>query len=118
MALSNEDILKIGKTINPIIRSEISNEVRSLKKTLSAEIKMSKIQILSTISELEDRIKNIEVGQDDNSKQLLLLQNQIAKLRKDLTKTISFFDKSNLSTREKVNKTRSELGLKEVAFAY
>lgn len=118
MSLSNEDVLKIGKVINPVIRSEISNEIRNLKKTLTGEIKMSKVQILSTMSELEDRIKNIEVGQNDNNKQLSLLQKQIVKLRKDLAKTIDFFDKADLSTREKVNKTRSELGLEEITFAY
>jgi hypothetical protein len=46
------------------------------------------------------------------------LQVDVKKLRKDLDKTIDFFDKSNVSTREKVNKTRTDLGLNEVAFAY
>jgi hypothetical protein len=46
------------------------------------------------------------------------VKKDVRKLRKDLTKTIYFFDKADLSTREKVNKTRSELGLQEVTFAY
>lgn len=46
------------------------------------------------------------------------LKKDVKKLRKDLTKTIDFFDKSNTSTREQVNKIRTEIGLKEVEFAY
>ncbi len=46
------------------------------------------------------------------------VKKDVKKLRKDLDKTIDFFDKSNLSTRSGVNKTRKDLGLNEVTFAY
>jgi hypothetical protein len=51
-------------------------------------------------------------------KRLKPIQQDIKKLRKDLDKTIDFFDKANLSTRKGVNKTRKDLGLNEVNFAY
>ncbi|WKZ25653.1 MAG: hypothetical protein QY322_04740 [bacterium] len=118
MSLTNEDITKIGKAIKTIVRLEMGNENKNLRSSLIAEVKMSRIQILSTISELESRIKNIEANQSEDRKVLLSLYKEAKKLRKDLTKTIDFFDRSNLSTREKVNKTRRELGLQEISFAY
>lgn len=63
------------------------------------------------LAPIHNEIKNLQ-------KDMTIVKNDVKKLRKDLGKTIDFFDKSNMSTRAKVNKTRSELGLSEVVFAY
>ena len=112
--LTSQDL----KLIRSAIRTEIGNEGKNLKNLLTSEIKMTKIQILTTISTIEDRIKNIEISQEEDIKLLMSLHKSAAKLRKDLTKTIDFFDKSGTETREKLNKTRKDLRLKEVEFAY
>lgn len=69
------------------------------------------VPVRKDIKNLKEDVAKLQIG-------VVTLQKGARKLRKDLDKTIDFFDKSNMSTREKVNKTRSELGLNEVAFAY
>jgi hypothetical protein len=49
---------------------------------------------------------------------MTVVKKDVKKLRIDLDKTINFFDKVNMSTRSEVNKTRRDLGLNEVEFAY
>lgn len=63
------------------------------------------------LTPLHSDIKNLQ-------KDMTIVKKDVKKLRKDLDKTIDFFDKSNLSTRENLNKTRSDLSLREVEFAY
>ena len=73
-------------------------------------------QDLNAIGALIDtKLKN---GLAPIHEDIKIIKNDVKKLRKDLDKTIDFFDKSSMSTREKVNKTRAEVGLKEVEFAY
>lgn len=45
------------------------------------------------------------------------IKNDVKRLRKDLTKTIDFFDKNDISLRKKLNQTRTEVGLTELDFA-
>jgi hypothetical protein len=46
------------------------------------------------------------------------LKKYVAKLREDLTTTINFFDKSDQDIKTKLNKTRSDIGLRDIEFAY
>lgn len=69
-------------------------------------------------SKLEEKLTPIHNNIKNLQKDMTIVKKGVHKLRKDLTKTIYFFDKADLSTREKVNKTRGELGLQEVTFAY
>jgi len=51
-------------------------------------------------------------------KDVFYLKKDVKKLRSDLNTTINFFDKADQDIKTKLNKTRSEFGLKEVSFAY
>lgn len=117
MALTDDDISKLSKIVKTIVRSEVGNESKDIKSVLGTEIKLSNMRIQNSINELEDRIKNVETTQNDDSKILTSVEKNIKKLRKDLEKTIGFFDKSDIALHNKLNKTRSEIGLAEFNFA-
>lgn len=51
-------------------------------------------------------------------KDVVKLQGDVTKLRKDLTTTINFFDKSDQDIKSKLNKTRGDVGLENIEFAY
>ena len=60
-------------------------------------------------SKLEEKLKPIH---DD----IKTIKKDVKKLRKDLDDTINFFDKEDLVTRKKINKTRNELGMSDITF--
>lgn len=93
--LTKQDLNAIG--------SLMENKLKPVRKDIGS--------LKSDVSSLKSDVANLQTG-------VTQLQKGSQKLRKDLAKAINFFDKADLSTREKVNKTRNELGLKEVTFAY
>ena len=116
MTLTNEDILKLGKLIKSTIRSEVGNETKSLKSSLTSEMKITRMRIQLSISSLEDKIKDIEINQTDDHKLLLSMKKDIKKLDILLNKTSDFLDKDNLNIFNKLNKTRAEIRLPELNF--
>jgi chaperonin cofactor prefoldin len=117
MTFTKNDISTLSKIIKTVVRSEVSNEVKDLKSTLSAEIKLSSMRIRSSINELEDKVKNVEVSMTTLQNDMTTVKSGVKKLRKDLEKTIGFFDSNDVSLHNKLNKTRSEIGLSEFNFA-
>ena len=91
--LTKQDLNAIGNLIDERLESKLESKFQE------------------KLTPIHNDIKNLQ-------KDMTTVKKGVHKLRKDLTKTIYFFDKADLSTREKVNKTRSELGLQEVTFAY
>lgn len=81
------------------------------KQDLNAIGELVDTKLEKKLTPIHNDIKNLQ-------KDVTTVKKDVCKLRKDLTKTINFFDKADISTREKVNKTRTELGLQEVTFAY
>ena len=105
------------KSLKKLFRQEISSEVRNLNGNLMAEMKMSRMRIQGSINSLEDRIKNAEITQNQDSKNITKLGKNVNKLRKDLTSTINHFDNRNDSVKSALKKTRNELNLSELEFA-
>lgn len=100
--LTKQDLNAIGSLMESKLKP-VRKDISSLKSDVSS--------LKIDVSSLKSSVANLQTG-------VTQLQKGSQKLRKDLTKAINFFDKADLSTREKVNKTRSELGLQEVTFAY
>ena len=81
------------------------------KQDLNAIGNLIDTKLEKGLAPLHSDIKNL---QNDMS----IVKKDVKKLDRRLTKTIDFFDNAELNTRSKVNKTRSELGMNEVEFAY
>lgn len=81
------------------------------KQDLNAIGNLIDTKLEKRLTPLHDDIKNL---QED----MTTVKDDVKKLDKRLTKTINFFDNAETDTRSKVNKTRRDLGLNEVEFAY
>ncbi len=81
-------------------------------------IRTELVPVRKDIKNLQTDMTVVKKDISNLQKDMLVVKKGVRKLRKDLTKTINFFDKSTISTREKVNKTRTDLGLNEVEFGY
>lgn len=103
--LTKDDFTKLKK----IIRDEIETEGESIKTELGHEIKMTKIQSSSDMDTVQFRLKNIEIKTNN-------IQTNVKKLRKDLSKTIDYFDKKSDEAKSGFRKTREELHLSELSY--
>ncbi|RJQ37280.1 hypothetical protein C4559_03865 [Candidatus Microgenomates bacterium] len=99
--LTQNDLSQIRKIIKEVVRDEIGNETQTLKDELQADITMARIRIQNDVSEITDRMKNIEI--------------RISKVHKDLKNEIKlvshFLDKENIKTLKKVEKIEEHLGI-------
>lgn len=117
MALTNDVILKISKEIKSIIRSEVGIETKGLKNSLTSEIKSSRMTLQLSIGEIEDKIKDIELGQNSDHKLLASIQKEIKKIGKSLNKASNILDTDNLNTLKRIKRVENYLRLPEMNFA-
>lgn len=96
--------------IRGVVKEEVKSELVPVRKDIS-NLQKDVTGLKSDVTGLKNDVTNLQ-------KDMTVVKKDVKKLRKDLTKTIDFFDKSSVSTREKVNQTRSELGMNELVFAY
>lgn len=75
------------------------------------------IKFEEKLAPIRSNIKSIEENVGALQKDIVVIKSGVKKLRKDLTTTINFFDKSDNTLLNKLNKTRSEIGLRELNFA-
>ncbi len=95
------DLLQLAKLVRKVLREEIGNETQALKDDLQADINMSRIRVQNDISELKDRIKNLEI--------------RLTTVHKDLKKEIKMvsyvLDKENMQTLKRVKRLEEHLEL-------
>ena len=63
MSLTTHDL----KAIRKVIREEVKAEVKDSTRTLGNQIRLTKLETKSSISELDDRMKNVEIRIDNGS---------------------------------------------------
>ena len=97
-------------SIRVVVKDEIKSELLPVRKDIS--------NLQKDVTGLQKDMTVVKTDITNLKDHVIVVKNGVRKLRKDLKKTIDFFDKAKLDTRAKVNKTRSELGLNEVEFAY
>lgn len=111
--LNKQDLTSIRK----VVREEVENETKIARTKLETDVKMSRIMIQSSLNQIEDRIKNIEISNSRSDKIILKIQEDVKKIIKDLAQTSDFLDKDNMVTLKRVNRIERFLHLPEVSFA-
>lgn len=104
--LTNQDL----NAIKGIVREEVQTGFIPVRKDIS--------NLQKDVSGLRINVTGLQANVTNLQTDMTVVKNSVKNLRKDLTKTIDFFDKASVATREKVNKTRKDLGLNEVEFVY
>lgn len=67
---------------------------------------------------MENKLKPVRKDISGLKQDVSGLKKDVKKLRSDLNTTINFFDKADQNIKSKLNKTRSEVGLEAIEFAY
>ncbi|PIR79777.1 MAG: hypothetical protein COU25_03665 [Candidatus Levybacteria bacterium CG10_big_fil_rev_8_21_14_0_10_35_13] len=109
--LTKSDLTQIRK----VVREEVVTEVKDSTRTLDSQIRMSKMQVQHDISDLDDRMKNVEVRLDGVEGKIDKLDKKTTKMGKDILKmleTVSYtLDKQTMEVGKRVTKIEQHLGL-------
>lgn len=102
--LTKVDLSQIRK----VVREEVEAEVKDSTRTLEGEVRLSRMRVQSDISELDDRMKNVEI-------RINSVETKITKMHKSLKKEIKIvsntLDKEDLKTVRRVRRIEEHLGL-------
>lgn len=78
--LTKTDLEQLGKLVRKVVREEVEAEVKDATHTLGSDIRASRMQVQHDISELDDRMKNVEIRVDGSDKNVNLIIGQLDKI--------------------------------------
>ncbi len=107
--LTKTDLDQVGKLVRKIVREEIKVEVSDAKKTLESQIRLSRMEVQSDISDLDDRVKNVEIRLDGIEKDVKDTKKRVKKIGKTVDVMIDLFDKEDVSLRKRVVRIEEHL---------
>jgi hypothetical protein len=96
MALTNDDL----KKIRGVVREEVEAEVGNAKRDLDASISSVRLRNSYELNQINNRLKNLEIGQ--------------SKIQKDLDSTIDFLDKQDIKTEKRIERVEKKLNLQAI----
>ncbi len=100
MMLAKTDI----QQIRGVVREEIEAEVSNAKTSLESQIRMSRMQVQHDISQLGDKVKDIEIDLKD-------IKKRVRKTEKTVDIMIDMFDKDIIAVGKRVEKVKQYLSL-------
>ena len=95
------------KQIRGVIREEIETEAEDIKQ----EFQSGQIRIRIEVSEVKNKIKNLEIKTTKVEKGINGLKTETRKLRRDVKTAISFFDKQSISSEKRLYRIEENLDL-------
>lgn len=107
MPLSKIDITQIRK----VIREEVEAEVKDSARNLEGEIRSARMRVQSDISELDDRMKNVEIRTEAVGKDVADIKKRTRKIEKTVNVTAKLLDKDIVKTFKRVGRIEDHLGI-------
>jgi peptidoglycan hydrolase CwlO-like protein len=103
--------------IRKVIRQEVKVEVKDSTQTLEGQIRLSRLQLQSDIGGLDDRIKNVEIKQDDVSnkvdkiqKDVQILKTSVKRIRHDQGSMLDLLDGEQMQQRKRITRLEKHAG--------
>ena len=78
--------------IKKVVREEVEAEGKNIRDGIESEVRMSRMRLQSDVSDLGDRLKNIEIRATSLEKGNKEILKHIRKIRKDLDTNINLSD--------------------------
>ena len=103
--LTKSDLSQIRK----IIREEVETEVSDAKKTLESLIRISKLEIKSSINDVDDRLKNVEIGVDMLEKDMKNVKKDLKYLKQTANLIIKNYEEEDIKLQKKVTRIEEHL---------
>lgn len=95
--------------IRGVVREEVEAEVKNAKSDLEHQIFRVEIRNSSELSEIHDRLKNLEVGQSRLEKSFVRLEKGQMRIQKDVTYTRNFLDHRDILNEKRIAKIEAKL---------
>ena len=105
--LTKNDLEQIRK----VIRQEVKVEVEDSTKTLESQIRLSRMRVQEDIGNLDDKVKNVEIRQDDMVNKVEKVQKDVSKIRKDQGIMLDLLDKEQMQQRKRIIRLEEHAGL-------
>ena len=112
--LTKSDLDQIRK----VIRQEVKVEVKDSTQTLESQIRLSRMQVQASIGEVDDRVKNVEIRQDDTVNKVDKIQKDIDGLSKKVSKIqrtqnsmLDMLDGEQMTQRKRTLRLEQHVGL-------
>ncbi len=109
--LTKSDFDQIGKAVRKIVREEVETEVSDAKKTLESQIRLSKLEIKSVISDVDDRVKNVEVTVSTLEKDMKKAKKDLSYIKKTVDLIVKNYDEGDVLLGKRVTKIEKHLGI-------
>lgn len=107
--LTKTDLTQIRK----VMREEIANESESIRDDITGEVKMAMVRIIERVDRVENRLKNVEIKTNGTQNDVKKLQDKVAKMHKDLLKSIEkgvlYSDKMTIEVEKRVKRIEDQL---------
>lgn len=97
--------------IRKVIRQEVKVEVKDSTKTLESQIRLSRMQVQTDISQVDDRIKNVEIRVDDMTNNVKKTHKDVLQIKKTQDVMLDLLDKEQMQQRKRLNRLEEEVGL-------
>lgn len=112
--LTKTDLSQVGKLVRKIVREEVEAEVKNSTHTLENQIRLSRMQVQNEISELNDRMKNVEIKVDGVGKDVKDVKARVRKTEKTVDVMAKLFDKEDVSLAKRVRRIENHLSLPQI----
>ncbi len=114
MALTLDDL----KAIRKVVQEEVKVEVRDSARNLEDQIRLTKISLSNDLSELDDRMKNVEIRMDNvvenvkkTGKDVKDVRNKVNKIEKTTSIIAKNYDEGDAVLHRRLKKVEKHLGL-------
>lgn len=97
--------------IRKVIRQEVKVEVKDSTSTLGSQIRLSRMQVQSDISGLDDRTKNVEIRLDDLANNAKKIQKDVSQIKKTQDTMLDLLDKEQMEQRKRIVRLEEHVGL-------
>ena len=112
--LTKNDLDQIRK----VVRQEVKIEVKDSTQTLESQIRLSRMEVQASIAELDDRVKNVEVRQDDTVNKVDNIQKgvdglskKVSKIQKTQDTMLDLLDREQMEQRKRIVRLEEHIGL-------
>lgn len=106
--LTKGDLSAIDKLVSKRIRDEVEAEGKNTRDELKGDVITARMRLDRLISELADRIKNLEIRVNNSANNS---NKGFRKLDKSFTHLFDFLDKDQLKTAKRVDRIEKHLKL-------
>ena len=107
--LTKTDFDQIGKLVRKVVREEVETEISDAKKTLESQIRLSKMEVRSDISDLDDRVKNVEVTVSTLDKDMKNVKKDLNYLKKSMNLVVKNYDEGDTKLARRVTRIEEHL---------